>query len=171
MTNHTKEPAACAFKAFGCLVCIAIVSNAFGQSKNSMLTSNAWIHFEYIKNYPVAISNALACISEFGDDAQFLQSELSRTNAVIPNGKVIESVADTIHANGLLNDVCTCYFIIGEAEIKLAEHDANLLEKARKAYESASLLTFARCWDTNGWFWSPSSIASRRLKKLPPSLK
>lgn len=66
-----------------------------------------------------------------------------------------------IFANGLLNDVATCYFIKGKAAEKLVRKD-----DAKRAYEEAKKLTYARAWDPQGWFWSPSEGASDRLDAL-----
>src|SRR6267142_5024684 len=141
--------------------------NVFGQAPSFLLASNAWICFEQ-KQYAIAISNSLECIKENEDEARAMQADMVKTNAVVPKGKVAPAIIDSIHANGILNDVGTCHFIIGECESKLASQGKSHIEEARKAYTNAREFTYARCWDTNGWFWAPTDKASLRLRKLPP---
>jgi hypothetical protein len=141
----------------------------FGQSENQQLTTAAWD--AYRSNlFNVAISNAQACIDSFEIQARDLQVELVRTNAPMPpTGRVSTNVFDAIHANGLLNDVATCYFIIGESKKQLVAKKQATIREVKEAYERAQFFTYARCWDTNDLFWSVPSTANARLRKLPPT--
>jgi hypothetical protein len=150
--------------------CLAIfVATASAQSKNARLTATAFLAFED-SNFQVAISNAQECIDQYDVQATAFQDNFARTNAVMPPvGTVNTNLAQTINANGVLNDVASCYFIVGECNRKLALQDKTKIADAKEAYEKARYFTYGRCWDTNGFFWSQADAANARLKKLPPA--
>lgn len=131
------------------------------KSLNEELTTKAWDAFNS-KRYSEAIQFAEKCIKEFSGGASREQSELERQKAPLPpKGKVSDEVKNAIWSRGLLNNVATCYFIWGRSAEELGQ-----LDQARKAYEAASKYTYARCWDTKGWFWSPSEAAMDHLVQL-----
>src|SRR5579884_448347 len=79
---------------------------------------------------------------------------------------------------GLMNDVATCYYIKAKSLFALylqrkREHAdeselASLRKDLKNAYDSCLKYPLARCWDPQGWFWSPA-IAVREdvdLKKV-----
>ena len=62
-----------------------------------------------------------------------------------------------------LNDVATCYFILGES-LRAQRHSAD----ARSAFERIiAEFGFAQCWDPRGWFWKVTEGARIRLTVLP----
>ncbi len=61
-----------------------------------------------------------------------------------------------------LNDVGTCYFILGQS----LEADGRTKE-ALAAYKTLTEdLPFAQCWDEKGWFWKPADGAREKVKSL-----
>jgi hypothetical protein len=125
----------------------------FGDYKSSTLATKAWHALE---------SNDLAsvkaytqkCIDTFGPQALTMQAALSEP----PDTKDKEKV----FANWALNDVGTCYFILGSALEKNGDKKGAL-----EAYKYlAEKLPFAECWDTKGWFWKPADAAKGKLKAL-----
>lgn len=128
------------------------------QGLNVELTAAAWNAFNR-SEFPVAIANADKCITEFKGAADRDQAELQRSYAALPpTGSVPGDIKTAILNRGLLNDVATCFYIKGRAAEALARR-----EDAREAYRSASTYSYARCWDTKGWFWSPAEASLDRL--------
>jgi hypothetical protein len=131
------------------------------QPKNVVLTTAAWNAFN-AKDYSNAIAKAQECIDEFCGSANREQAELEKQKVPLPpKGKVTEAEKQTIFARGLLNDVGTCYFILGRSAEHLGRKDL-----AREAYGQAARYTYARTWDLGGWFWSPAEAAEDRLAGL-----
>lgn len=61
-----------------------------------------------------------------------------------------------------LNDVATCYFILGESYNKQGQ-----LTKAKNAYQSVvDTYEFGQCWDPRGWYWKVSKVAKSRLSSI-----
>ncbi len=142
-----------------------IAASSFGTQKraplNSQLTSRAWQALNK-GDYRRAIMYADKCIDEFRGGANRAQARLEKETASLPpTGKVSASEKNIILARGLLNDVATCFFIMGRAAEYLGRK-----EDAKQAYQAASKYTYARCWDPKGWFWSPAEVASERLSRL-----
>jgi tetratricopeptide (TPR) repeat protein len=112
--------------------------------------------------YEKAILLANKCVDPFLKSAQETQAELVKRRAVIGNGVVSGDMKERIHRNGVLNDVATCLYIIGEAAFQL-----NNRKGAAAAYGQCSRLTYGRCFDPEGpWFWSPAQVSSDRLLDL-----
>jgi hypothetical protein len=106
-----------------------------------------------------AIAAADRCIDEFRAGAAEQQAELERAKVPRPPiGKVTDAQRKAIEERGLLNDVATCFWIKGRAAQSLSRVD-----QAREAYEAAARLSYARCWDPAGFFWSPPDDARNRL--------
>ena len=131
-----------------------------GKPLNERATAAAWMALEAEK-FESAIKSADDCIGEFRGAAKRAQEKLEKEKAVIPANPTTEEQKQKIFENGLLNDVATCYFIKGRAAEKLGRK-----EDAKKAYEEARRLTYARTWDARGWFWSPAEGAADRLDAL-----
>jgi hypothetical protein len=141
---------------------------ALAQAEHERLTTNAWARLKTNPpDHAGAITNAEKCIAEFKEAAKDMQEKLEREQPRLPIGSATPETKEKIFANGPLNDVATCYFIVGEAHRLLISSDNARIKLAKQAYEEARHLSFARCWDTNGWFWSPAEEASRRLRILP----
>jgi hypothetical protein len=133
-----------------------------GLPKNVQMTNEAWDAFNK-KNYERAIAKANECISEFLGQANRKEKSLEQQNSDPPaTGKVSDKVKEKIFAFGPLNDVATCYFIIGRSYEFLGK-----VKEAREAYTAAKRYEYARTWDPQGQlFWSPSEAASDRLDML-----
>jgi len=131
-----------------------------GKPLNEQATADAWAAYNSGK-YQAAITNAEICIEEFRGKASLDESKLEKEKPDLPTGEVSDAVKKQIFANGLLNDVATCYFIKGRAFEKLGRKD-----DALKAYQATTKFTYARAWDPKGWFWSPAEAAEGRIEGL-----
>jgi tetratricopeptide (TPR) repeat protein len=122
------------------------------------LTASAWAA---LKEKPEeAIEKAQACI------ALFEQEAIEQQGAIVsppPLGRVTDAQKTAISANWALNNVGTCYYILGKAFAKLGR-----TTDAREAYEKAQEYFYARAWDSNwnGFYWSPAVGASNDLVYL-----
>lgn len=131
----------------------AAPSYDFGDQVSSTLTTKAWKAYE---------SNDLAAVKAYTGRC----IQLYEANALSQQGALTAPVPTSdvaaVHANWALNDVGTCYFILGQALEK-----ANQPTEAIKAYKAVSeKLAYSKCWDTKGWFWSPADAARSRVKAL-----
>ncbi|MEW5982819.1 MAG: hypothetical protein AB1806_10675 [Acidobacteriota bacterium] len=128
---------------------------------NAQLTVAAWDAFNK-GEFERAIGIADKCLNEFRLSAEREQATLEKAKAPLPaTGSVPDHVKKTILARGVLNDVGTCLFIKGRSAENLGRRDV-----ARLAYEAAQTLTYARCWDPQGWFWSPAEASGDRLAMM-----
>jgi hypothetical protein len=98
-------------------------------------------------------------VDTFSEEAEAQQQALTQAP---PVGAVDSKTQEMIQENWALNDVGTAYYILGRSQVGLGDNDA-----ARAAFEQARLYPFARTWDPQGWFWSPSFGAQEELDKLP----
>jgi tetratricopeptide (TPR) repeat protein len=130
------------------------------KPSHNWLTSDAWDAFNS-DDFPKALELADACVQLHLGGAQAEQARLSARRLQVPSGAVDAVQKEAVHRNGLLNDVATCAFIKGRSLEKLG----NRLEAIR-AYEVAARLSYGRCWDPQGWFWSPAEAAAGRLEVL-----
>jgi tetratricopeptide (TPR) repeat protein len=61
-----------------------------------------------------------------------------------------------------LNDVGTCYFILGESLLNQKKYP-----EAKAAYERViNDFGFAQCWDPKGWFWQVAKGSKDKIKKI-----
>lgn len=144
-----------------CLVCpltqrttLAEVQTVdFGDRSSPTLTAKAWEAFN-AKKYDDAIVFANACIKSFEKRAVEMQASLKEP--------VDSSDKDAVSSKGALNDVGTCYFIMGKA-FEVQGKNA----EAVKAYQQLiKKVSFAQCWDPQGWFWMPAGLAAKEIKRL-----
>lgn len=135
---------------------------AYPMPLNAKLTNKAWRAYNK-KDYKSAIAYAKDCINEFKPAADDEQSDLNKRSADPPPiGEVLDNnERREIFDRGPLNDVATCYWIMGRSAEKLG-----LTEEARNAYQAAQNYPHGRCWDPKGWFWSPPDDAEGRLRYL-----
>jgi hypothetical protein len=136
------------------------------EYKNEQLTTEAWKAYNDGK-YTSAIDKAKECILEFQGEALRQEEALRDAKAEQPPiGKTTEEIAGEIFKRGILNDVGTCWVVIGMSELKL-----NHEEKAISAFEKARQFTYARTYDPS-WegFWSPSEKAADYIKSLQGDL-
>ena len=98
--------------------------------------------------YADAVAYTEKCSELYEEEAKKMQASLSEK---APKGKE--------HDYWALNDVGTCYFIRGEALVKL-----NKNAEALEAYTVvADQLYYSQAWDPKGWFWSPASAAKQKI--------
>ena len=69
---------------------------------------------------------------------------------------------DKAHENWALNDVGTCYFILGKsyADQKQWKEAKTSFKKVLKEFY------FSQSWDNKGWFWKVSTAARKELGKI-----
>jgi tetratricopeptide (TPR) repeat protein len=108
-----------------------------------------------------AMELAERCVTEFEAAARETEKTVVKNSVTVPTGAVDEATKQSVFANGALNDVATCLYIEGQA----AEAIGNTV-KAKDAYRRAVELIHGRCWDPQGWFWSPAEQARARLAVL-----
>jgi len=121
-----------------------------GDSSSSTLTTKAWGAL-LAKNYPAVLGYTNKCIELYKDQALKMQAGLKE-----------KAPKESANQYWALNDVGTCYFIQGKAL-----DDQGDKKGAIAAYKTlADTLSFAQCWDTKGWFWSPADGARKRLAEL-----
>ncbi len=136
----------------------------FGDYTSMTLTVNAWGALDK-KDYEGVVIYTKKCSDLYEAEAQKQQSELKEY-----------ATKDKAFNFWALNDVGTCYFIMGEALLaegdalkaqgKLAEAKKKFSE-AKKAYSTIiDKYSFAQCWDPRGWFWKPAVAARGKINKL-----
>lgn len=125
----------------------------FGDYGSATLTTKAWEAFTQ-KKYDDSIVFAKECIKRYQKDAAAMQKELSEP--------VDSGDKEAVFEKWALNDVGTCYFIIGQN----FEKQDNAKEAVKAYKQSVEKFPFAQCWDTQGWFWKPADAAKKQLKSL-----
>lgn len=124
---------------------------------STSLTTKAWQALGADKPAE-AIKHTKRCIELYEKEAVKMQKGLKAP---------IEGDDDAISAKWALNDVGTCYFIMGQA---LEKQENN--KEAVKAYTALTKkVSFAQCWDPNGWFWSPATASKERLTELKAKME
>jgi tetratricopeptide (TPR) repeat protein len=122
----------------------------FGDYKSETLTVKAWGALDGGDHKGVELYTR-KCIELYEADAKRQQAQLKE---FAPKEKVFEYWA--------LNDVATCYFILGESLIAQKRY-----KEAKAAFERIiNDFAFAQCWDPKGWFWKVAVGARDRLNKI-----
>ena len=157
----------CALAVLGWL----LASDACAQTVDARMTTAAFDAYN-TNNFLLATTNANACIKQFQAGARLQQQEVQTSGITPPIGEPKdEKEKRETQARGPLNAVATCWFIKGDAYWKLSETsdpekpDLEALQKARDAFQASLEYSHGRCWDTNGFFWSPALTAKR--ERLP----
>lgn len=122
----------------------------FGNTSSETLTNKAWYYLEK-KDYQGVELFAKKCIYYYKDEALEQQSQL-------------KDFAPTNFAfyYWALNNVGTCYFILGEAYLVQGK-----FEEAKKMYQEViNNFYFAQCWDPKGWFWKVAEVCKERISKI-----
>lgn len=110
-------------------------------------------------DFPKAIELAQECINRWESEAVKQQAALTQPP---PNGQVTAEERSQVFVNWALNDVGTAYFIQA-----LSYEKSGKPSNAKEAYNAVLTFPGARCWDPQGWFWSPAEAARDNLAKLP----
>lgn len=140
---------------FSCLLCPAAQGEEldFGDHSSQTITTKAWESLT-AKKYDDTIVFAKKCIKLHEKAAVEMQKELKEP--------VPADDKDAVSSKWALNDVGTCYFILGQA---LEKQDKKA--EAMAAYKQLlKKVAFAQCWDPQGWFWKPADAAKKRIKVL-----
>jgi hypothetical protein len=128
---------------------------------NVCVTSAAWNALDQ-GNYLKASRLAGRVVAALREDAELQQDSLTLAGAIPPPiGPAIGSEARSTLVRGQLNDVATCLYITGFS----AEHLGDF-EAAKRAYRDAASFTYGRTWNRQGFFWSPSQLATNRLRAV-----
>ncbi|XHR27261.1 MAG: beta-glucanase precursor [Chthoniobacteraceae bacterium] len=125
----------------------------FGDFSSSTLTTKAWQALDG-KRYEEVAGYTGKCIEMFKAKAVEMQKALTAPPATDDKAKVF--------ANWALNDVGTCYFILGKS-LEAQGKPKDAVEAYKFVSEN---LQYAKCYDTKGWFWSPADSAKERVKAL-----
>ena len=122
----------------------------FGDYKSETLTTKAWDALGQSDHKGVELY-VKKCISLYEGQAKEQQGALSD---FAPKEKAFDSWA--------LNDVGTCYFILGESLAAQQRYP-----EAKAAFERViNDFSYAQCWDPKGWFWKVAVGARDRLNKI-----
>ena len=126
----------------------------FGDYSSAFLTSQAWKVLSNVdKEGDAVFTYCNKVFSLYNEKAKEMQDSLT---------EYPWQSRDHIFRYWALNDVGTCYFIIGEAYKKIGDNE-KAIESYQKLIED---FYYAQCWDPNGWFWKPAEAAQEALDKL-----
>jgi hypothetical protein len=127
-------------------------SDDFGDYRSETLTGKAWQAYNQ-NDLDAVLAYTNKCIDLFQDKAKEMQASLT---AYPWKNK------EEIFSYWALNDVGTCLFIQGDAQLKAG----NIIE-AKKAFDRLiDEFSFAQAWDPKGWFWKPVDAAKEKLAEI-----
>jgi hypothetical protein len=122
----------------------------FGDYTSQTLTTKAWGVLEANDHKGVELYTR-KCIELYEAEAKKQQASLTEFT---PKEKAFDPWA--------LNDVATCYFILGESLMAQQRY-----REAKAAFDRVvNDFSFAQCWDPKGWFWKVAVAARGRLNKI-----
>jgi hypothetical protein len=122
----------------------------FGDYTSQTLTTKAWQTLAKDDHKGVELYTK-KCIELYEEEAKKQQASLTE---FAPKDKAFNYWA--------LNDVATCYFILGESLMAQNRH-----QEAKAAFERVVKdFSFAQCWDPKGWFWKVAVGSRGRLNKI-----
>ena len=130
----------------------------FGDQSSATLTGKAWKSLVGM-SYKNAIAYAKKCVELYEKDAVQMQKELK---APVPSDD-----KEAVFKKWALNDVGTCFYIMGQA-LEKRNKKTEALASYRQLVEKTP---YAQCWDPQGWFWKPADIAKKRIKALEADAK
>jgi tetratricopeptide (TPR) repeat protein len=122
----------------------------FGDYTSCTLTVKAWQALDAGK-YDEVMVFCRKCIQLYQSFADEMQGKQDK---YLPKENAFDSWA--------LNDVGTCYFIMGEAYMGQKDY-----KKALEAYKTlVDKYFYSQCWDPKGWFWKPAVAARGKINKI-----
>ena len=125
----------------------------FGNFSSETLASKAWGALSQA-DYAGVEAYTMKGISLY--ETKALEQQASLTD-VAPKDKAFNYWA--------LNDVATCYFILGKARLAQGR-----IKEAQDAFQTViDRFAYAQCWDPKGWFWKVAQGASDQLSILGTS--
>ena len=114
------------------------------------------------EQYADAVATVDACFSLWGPAAGQQQKALYDEGAACPpTGEVSRRTRESIHANGLLNDVSMALWAKARSL-----HELDQIEPAKQAYAQCIYMACGRAWDPQGWFWSPAEDCAEHASEL-----
>ncbi len=149
-------------------VVFATVAALFPLSANGEqpCLRKAWDALNQSK-YSEALEAASDCIDQFSARALRDEGALEAAQEKQPPIGAVDNAFDRkkILERWAVNDVAAAYFVRGQAAEQLLKQrkGRRYLQVARESYAGAARLRYGRCWDPQGWFWSPAEAASDRL--------
>ena len=125
---------------------------------NAQLAADAWRAYNR-GDFTGAVGVAERCTSTFRKQADDMESKLHTLGEEpLP---VTPAEKSSVLARGPLNDVATCYFILGQAAVRLQQR-----ERATQGFEAAAQYSHAFSYNQDGSFWSPAQAAIEELARL-----
>lgn len=122
----------------------------FGDYTSQTLTTKAWEALGQ-NDYKGVELYTKKCVELYEAEAKKQQASLTE---FAPKEKAFNYWA--------LNDVGTCYFILGESLLNQKRY-----QDAKAAFDRVvNDFGFAQCWDPKGWFWKVAVGARGRLNKI-----
>jgi hypothetical protein len=122
----------------------------FEDYTSETLTRKSWEALDSNRISQVIIYTE-KCMALYESEAKKQQSSLT---AFAPKDKAFDFWA--------LNDIGTCYFIMGEAYLKNQDW-----KKAQACYQKLiDEYGYSQCWDPKGWFWKPAVAARGKMNKI-----
>lgn len=122
----------------------------YGDYKSVTLQVKSWDALGEGR-YEDAVKYTEKCTELYAGEARQMQGSLSA-----------KAPKEHAHDYWALNDVGTCYFIRGEALMKLKKDD-----EALAAYKTlVSDFYYAQSWDPKGWFWAPADAAAQKIELI-----
>ena len=122
----------------------------FGDYTSMTLTTKAWQALAKNDHRGIELYTK-KCIELYEEDAKKQQAQLK---GFAPK--------DQVHDYWALNDVGTCFFILGES-LKTQKR----YQEARAAFERVvNDFSFAQAWDERGWFWKVAVAARGKVTEI-----
>jgi tetratricopeptide (TPR) repeat protein len=122
----------------------------FGDYTSMTLTVKAWEALDK-KDYTGVEIYTRKCLDLYEEEAA--KQQAAQTD-YLPKEQAFNTWA--------LNDVGTCYFILGEGLVGAGKY-----KEAKEAYSKIiDKFSFAQCWDPRGWFWKPAVGARGKINKI-----
>ena len=122
----------------------------FGDFSSQTLTTKAWNALA-AGDHAAVEAYARKCISLYEGKAVEQQASLTEFAA-----------SDKAFNYWALNDVATCYFILGKSYLAQGK-----VKEAQEAFRTiVDKFAYAQAWDTKGWFWKVAEGASDQLSTI-----
>lgn len=125
----------------------------YGDHTSATITHKAWEALA-AQRFDDAVGYARKCIELYEKQAVETQKGLAEP---VPG-----TDREAVFKFWALNDVGTCFFIMGQA-LEKQEKGVDALGAYRQLVEK---VPFAQTWDPQGWFWKPADAAKARIRVL-----
>ena len=127
----------------------------YGDHTSVTLQVKAWEALGEGK-YANAVKFTEKCAELYEEEARKMQASLSAKPS-----------SDVVNEYWALNDVGTCYFIRGEALMKL-RREAEAIAAFKVVRDE---LHYSQAWDPKGWHWAPADAAYPKIEMLEAKMK